>query len=127
MLLREKALFHQIHPAKLAVDILSEPVSLYFFWRHDLGLGLTTHFVPPILASAVAILFFDLERQKASRFGRYIARFMSRGVEATRLFGDIVMGIGAWYRSPSVIAGGILIVILAWLSGYLRPSANTSV
>ena len=28
MLLREKALYHQIHPAKLVVDVLTEPVSL---------------------------------------------------------------------------------------------------
>ena len=120
MQFREKILYHQIHPAKLATDILAEPVSLYFFWRHALALGLVTHFAPPIIASAVIVGSMDLQRQKASRFGHYIAQFMSRGVEAARLAGDIVMVFGAWYRAPLVIAGGLLIVILAWLSGFFR-------
>ena len=120
MLLREKFLFHQIHPAKLAVDILAEPVSLYFFWQHALAAGLITHFAPPIIASAVIIGFVNLERQKSSKFGNYVERFMSRAVEITRLAGDIVMVFGAWYHAPAVIVGGLLIVILAWLSGLVR-------
>ena len=126
MLLREKALYHQIHPLKLATDILSEPVSLYFLWQHRLALGLITHFVPPILASVLTIAFANLERQKASTFGRYIARFMTRGTEGVRLAGDIVMVFGAWYRAPFIIAGGIAIVILAWLSGLLRRTPGAS-
>ena len=55
MTLKEKILYHQIHPLKLAADIGCEPVSLYFFWQHDLVLGLATHFVPPIAASLILI------------------------------------------------------------------------
>ena len=57
MTLKEKALYHQIHPLKLTADIGCEPISLYFFWRHDLALGLATHFVPPIAASLILICF----------------------------------------------------------------------
>jgi hypothetical protein len=121
MLLREKALYHQIHPAKVAVDVLTEPVSLFFFWRHDLALGLITHFAPPIMASVALMTFGGLERQKSSNLGRYVARHMSRGVEAVRFGGDVVMVFGAWYRAPLVIAGGLLIVALAWLGGLVRP------
>lgn len=69
MTLKEKSLYHQIHPLKLATDIGCEPLSLYFFWRHDLVLGLVTHFVPPIAASVVLILFEDFEAIKRSRAG----------------------------------------------------------
>jgi hypothetical protein len=120
MTLREKALYHQIHPLKLATDILSEPVSLYFFWRHDLWLGLATHFLPAIAASALVMTFVDLEPLKVSRLGRYIGRHMTRGVEGARLAGDLVMVAGAWLRLWLLFPLGIAIVAAAWLSGWLR-------
>jgi hypothetical protein len=125
--LREKALYHQIHPAKLATDILTEPVSLYLLWRHELILGLVAHFGPPILASILVIRLADLTPLKASALGRYIARHMTRTVEAARLAGDLIMFAGAWLRSPWVIALGLAVVIAAWLSGRVigrGPSAE---
>jgi hypothetical protein len=120
MTLRERALYHQIHPAKLAVDILSEPVSLYFFWRHALWLGLATHFLPAIAASALVMTFVDFEPLKASRLGRYIGRHMTRAVEGARLAGDLVMVAGAWLRLWPLFPLGIAIVAGAWLSGWVR-------
>ena len=35
MTLKEKALYHQIHPLKLSTDILAAAVSLYLFWVHE--------------------------------------------------------------------------------------------
>ena len=120
MNLSEKVLYHQIHPAKLATDIGAEFVSLYFLWQHQLLLGLATHFLPPIFASALLVPFGSFEFQKNSRFGRYIAWHMTRAMEATRFAGDIAMVLGAWSRSPPVIAVGLLVIIAAWTSGLLR-------
>src|SRR5215471_17669778 len=106
MTLREKALYHQIHPLKLTTDIGCEPVSLYFFWHHDLALGLATHFVPPIAASLILIRCSDLEAIKRSKAGRYLQRYMTRTVEGIRFAGDVVMVFGAWFHQPSVIAAG---------------------
>jgi hypothetical protein len=117
MTLREKALYHQIHPAKLATDILSEPVSLYLLWRHDLVLGLAAHFLPPILASFLVMTLADLAPIKRSPLGRYIDRHMTRPVEAARLVGDLVMVAGAWLRQPWLIGLGLAVVAGAWLSG----------
>jgi hypothetical protein len=119
MTLREKALYHQIHPAKLATDILVEPISLYFFWRHELWIGLATHFLPPILATALVMRFVDLEALRDSPLGRYVGRHMTRTVEAARMAGDLVMLAGAWLRSPWIIAAGAAVVVAAWLSGRL--------
>jgi hypothetical protein len=55
--LKEKVLFHQIHPAKLATDVGAVVISLYFLWQHDLVIGLLTHFTPPPIASAAVIRF----------------------------------------------------------------------
>ena len=123
VLMREKALYHQIHPAKLAADILSEPVSLYFLWQHALPIGLATHFGPPILASVIVILACPLEAQRSSRLGRYIARHMSRTVESVRFAGDILMVSGAWFHVPAAIIGGLVVVAAAWLSGMARERA----
>jgi hypothetical protein len=117
MTLAEKALYHQIYPLKLGTDIAAFVVSLFVFWQHRLIAGLLLHFAPPIIASALVIRFVDLGPQKNSRFGRYVARMMTRPIEGLRLAGDIVSVFGAWYHSGLVIAAGLAIVLAAWLSG----------
>ncbi len=123
MTLGEKALYHQIHPAKLATDILTEPVSLWLFWEHRLWVGLAAHFLPPIAASALVMRFVDLEPLKASPLGRYVGAHMTRRVEAARTAGDLVMVAGAWLRSWPLIAVGLAMVVVAWLSGRFSRSA----
>jgi hypothetical protein len=125
MRLEEKILYHQIHPLKLFVDIGCEPVSLYLFWQHSFLLGLATHFIPPVATSLFLIRYGNLEAYKNSRAGAYLRRNMTRGVEGVRLFGDIVMVLGAWFRHPSWIALGLMVIILAWCAGLIskRPSS----
>jgi hypothetical protein len=122
MTLREKALYHQIHPAKLATDILAGFVSLYFFWSHQVWVGLAVHLVPPIVASALLIRFADLEALEASPLGQYIGRHMSRAVEGVRLLGDLIMVAGAWLHLWWVIVLGVAVVAAAWLSGRAKAS-----
>ena len=116
----DKVLYHQIHPLKLGTDILASLVSLYFFWQHRLFIGLMLHFVPPIIASLVVIYAVDLEPQKQSAFGQYLKRMMTRRIEAVRLSGDIVMVVGAWFRSLPLIGVGLAIIIAGWLTGIVR-------
>ena len=117
MTLKEKILFHQVHPAKLATDAVSAVVSLYFFWRHALILGLLTHFVPPPAGSAIVMACVDLEPYKNSRLGSYLVRYMRPGAQAARLVGDLIMVVAAWYRAPGGIAFGLLIILAAWSYG----------
>jgi hypothetical protein len=124
MTLKEKILYHQIHPLKLTVDIGCEPVSLYFLWQHNLLLGLTTHFIPPIIASWLLIRYRDLEPSKASMFGGYVRGHMTRTVEGVRFAGDFLMMSGAWFHEPSLIILGLVAIILAWCSGLLRKPAS---
>ena len=112
--------YHQIHPLKLGTDILASLVSLYFFWQHRLLIGLLLHLAPPIIASLVVIHTVDLEPKRQSAFGQYVKRMMTRKIEAIRLSGDIVMILGAWFRSLPLIGAGLAIVIAGWLSGIVR-------
>jgi len=120
---KEKALYHQIHPLKLATDILASVVSLYFFWQHQIVIALALHFVPPLIASGLMIRYGALDALRDSSFGRYVARHMTRVMEAVRLFGDIVTILGAWYHDWLLIAAGFVLILGAWCNGLL-PSAR---
>jgi hypothetical protein len=119
MTLREKILFHQVHPAKLATDVLSAVISLYFFWQHQLVIALLAHFVPPPVASAMVTRFADLKPYKSSRLGAYLIRYMTPVAQATRLIGDLITIIAAWFHSPIGIAAGLILVLAAWSYGLL--------
>jgi hypothetical protein len=117
--LKEKILFHQIHPAKLATDIAAAVVSLYFLWQHELAVGLATHIIPPPVGSAAVIRFADLEPYKTSRIGAYLARYMTPTAQAARLAGDLITVVAAWYHSPADIVVGLAIILAGWTYGLL--------
>ena len=123
MTLKEKALYNQIHPLKLSTDILAAAVSLYFFWLHQLLPALLLHFLPPLIASALLMRYADLAPLKETAFGRYVERNMTRTIEFIRLFGDLVMILGAWLHDPLLLSAGLLVIIGAWCNGFL-PSKS---
>ena len=124
MTLKEKVLYHQIHPLKLTADIGCEPVSLYFFWHHDLALGLATHFAPPIAASLILLRWADFEGIKRSRAGAYLRRHMTRIIEGIRFAGDLVMVLGGWFHRPFLIIAGLVVIVIAWSGGAIRKLSH---
>ncbi len=124
MTLQEKKLYHQIHPLKLATDIGATLPFLYFLWEHKLLLALLVGFVPPILVSAAMMKWTpDLETIKHSRFGHYIQRYMTPGIEALRFLTLVPMAYGAWVHQPGYIVLGLVILLAAWCNGLIwkRP------
>jgi len=119
--LREKSLYHQIHPAKLVVDWSTALASSVFFWQHRLVAGLLLGLCPPLIATILIVRVADLERFKASLFGRYVARYMTRSAEAARLLGIIVFWLGAWYHVRWLLVIGMAVILLAWARGKLWP------
>jgi hypothetical protein len=114
---RERVLYHQIHPLKLTTDWLSGLGAAVLLWQHRAGMALLVGLVPPVLVSALLLRFADLTSYRSSAFGRYVARFMSRRVEAGRLFGLLVFWSGAWWHRSALIAMGGLIILACWLYG----------
>jgi hypothetical protein len=114
MTLREKILYHQIHPLKLAVDISSALFSTWLMWRHELWVAMVVAWLPAILVSAAMLRWMDFSRQRDSAFGRYVAFHMTHVAEAVRMSGQIVMWIAAWYRAACLIAVGFAIVVFGW-------------
>jgi hypothetical protein len=112
--LRERVLYHQIHPLKLAVDIAGSVASTVLLWRHSLLAGMLVTFLPSIAVTAAMLRWADLRRQKGSAFGRYVAFHMTRTAEAVRFGGQIVIWVGAWVHAGSLIAAGAVVVVLGW-------------
>src|SRR5256885_858056 len=103
MTARERYLYHQIHPLKLATDIAAGFGALYPLWRHEFLLALCVLMVPPVIASVLVLRFADLDKLRRSAFGRYVALYMTHGMEALRLLGMLVMMLGAWLHSAPLI------------------------
>ncbi len=114
---RERVLYHQIHPLKLATDWLTGIGASILLWQHCLGPALLLGLVPPVVVSTFLLLFADLTSYRSSAFGRYVARFMSRSVEAGRLLGLMVFWTGAWWHRSVLIATGVLVILACWLYG----------
>jgi hypothetical protein len=117
---RERVLYHQLHPLKLATDLASAVGAIPLFWRHRLGFALVVSLVPPIAVSAALLRWGSFERQRDSAFGRYVARWMSPAAEAVRLFGFAECAVGAWFHAPIAIVAGAAVVLAAWLRGVGR-------
>jgi hypothetical protein len=72
--------------------------------------------------------FASLDKYPQSRFGQYVARYMTRSMEMLRLAGYVVTAAGAWFRLAWLIPLGLPVVLLGWLRGVIapdKPSANT--
>lgn len=122
MIAKDKALYHQIHPFKLFVDFATGFLAVYFFWLHDVVTGLIVAFVPSVVVSLIMIWTMDFAKQKNSRFGKYVARFMTRSKENLRLFGFFVMLAGGWYQSWLVIVAGLVVILYSWMYGLFYRS-----
>jgi hypothetical protein len=122
MELRERVLYHQIHPLKLATDTATAFGAAALLWRHHLASGLILGLLPPLGVSAVLLRWASLESYRSSRFGRYVSTFMTRRVELARLAGMLPLWLGAWWRSLVTILAGVVWIVGCWLWG-LRRSA----
>jgi hypothetical protein len=85
MSFRERVLYHQIHALKLLTDWSAGFAAAYLLWQHRLAAGLLLGLIPPIVISILLMRWADLEPLKASPFGRYVSRYMTRGMELLRL------------------------------------------
>jgi hypothetical protein len=91
----DRTRFHQLHPAKLAVDWGTAAIAGALLWRHDWLAAAAMGFVPSIVTTAVFLsgrLDDALEKIRNRRGARSIAEGLSSVVNAIR-FGGLAM---AW-------------------------------
>ncbi len=115
----DKTLYHQIHPFKLTTDVITAFTAVYLLWLHLIIEGLAVAFVPSLVISLFMLKLMDFEKQKQSRLGKYVKKYMSRGVDTVRSVGFVVMLVGGWFHFLWLIALGFLVIILTWLNGLI--------
>jgi hypothetical protein len=114
---RDRILYHQIHPLKLATDAVAAVAAAWLLWHRRLWPALVVGFVPPAAASAIVLRVADLDRLKRSAFGRYVAVHMTHTMEAVRLAGLAIFWLGAWLRWAWLLPIGLAIVLAGWSRG----------
>jgi hypothetical protein len=113
----DKTLYHQIHPFKMITDVVGAFAAVYLFWLHLIIEGLVVGFIPSLAISFFMIKTMDFEKQKQSKLGKYIKRYMGRGADTARSIGFLIMLGGGWFRLLWLVAAGFLVIIAAWLNG----------
>jgi len=125
----DKTLYHQIHPFKMATDVISGFIAVYLLWLHLIVEGLIVAFIPSLMISLFMLRLMDFEKQKQSKFGKYIKKHMGRGTDTIRSIGFLVMLAGGWFHFSWMIGSGFLVIILAWMNGLVfkrQPPAQNS-
>jgi hypothetical protein len=113
----DRTRFHQLHPAKLAVDWGTAAIAGALLWRHDWVAAVAMGFAPSILTTAVFLSgrFDDaLGKIRNRRGARSIAQGLSPAVNAIRFGGLTVAWVGCWLHRPWWIPAGVLVVAFGW-------------
>ncbi len=113
MELREKVLYHQIHPLKLAADISSGLACLILLWLHILAPAIAIAVFIPVGVSSGVICLADLEALKRSWAGKRMGR-MTGALQAARLAFFILSAVAAWYDDALWMAFGLLSIAAIW-------------
>lgn len=113
----DKTLYHQIHPFKMTTDVVAAFIGVYLLWLHLLILGLVVGFIPSLAISFFMIRTMEFDKQKQSKFGKYIKRYLRRGADTARSIGFLIMLVGGWFHMFWLIALGFLVIIGAWVNG----------
>lgn len=122
---REKEKYHEIHPVKLAVDVSTTLLSIYFYWVQDFILGTIIGYLPSVIVTVVMIKWVNLEKIKQSPSGRYIDKYMTNTMRLIRFAGLIVSTIAAWYNTWWLVLVGLLVILFVWLHGKILMTLHT--
>ena len=92
----DRIVLHQLHPLKLATDILVTVPSTLLIWHHRLALGVLSAFVPAVLISLLLLQTSAfaprLNRLAATRWGAAGLLGMTDTMQCVRLVGLAVVG-----------------------------------
>lgn len=113
----ERLLYHQIHPLKLLTDVATAMLAAGLLWTHHLAMAAVVGFGPSIVVTIALLRWANLDSLRRSRFGRYVARFMTRRVELARLAGLMPFWGGAWLHQRALLLIGAAWILGCWLWG----------
>ena len=112
----EKALVHQVHPAKIGMDVTASVISNILLWRGRPKPALAARAVLPVAGSLAVLAMADLDALAATRRGRYVLAHMPPSAQALRLAGDALMGWAAHRHRATLLAAGAAVIAAGWSS-----------
>ena len=112
-------MYLQVHPFKIATDVLSGIAALFLFAAHHLLPGIAISLVFPILGAFLVLRYGDLDRIATSRVGKYVKYNMTPSAQIRRLLGYVALCVAAWFHVPLVAVFGVALIIHAWIEGPL--------
>ncbi|HTK04849.1 MAG TPA: hypothetical protein VL500_04655 [Candidatus Eisenbacteria bacterium] len=118
---KERRLYHQIHPAKLAADTGSGIAAVILLANGQAVIGLALAIVVPVAATFALLRYADLEPQKRSRLGAYVKKYMTPAAQIQRLAGFAILCGAAWKGSYLLGVLGAALIVHAWTMGLLIP------
>jgi len=110
----EKALVHQVHPAKIGMDVTASVISNILLWRGRPKAALAARAVLPAAGSLAVLAMADLDALAATRRGRYVLAHMPPSAQALRLAGDALMGWAAHRRRVTLLVAGAAVIAAGW-------------
>ena len=114
MRLADKAVVHQVHPAKIAADVTASVISNALLWTGRPKAAIAVRVLLPVAGSLAVLTTADLDALAATRPGRYVLAHMPPSAQAVRLAGDALMGLGAHRRSVALLMAGALVIGAGW-------------
>src|SRR5690348_12594791 len=114
MQLADKAVVHQVHPAKIGADITASVISNALLWNRRPKSAIAVRVLLPVAGSLAVLTMADLDALATTRPGRYVLAHMPPTAQAMRLAGDALMGLGAHRRSAALVMAGAAVIAAGW-------------
>ncbi len=126
MRLADKAVVHQVHPAKIGADITASVISNALLWKGRPKAAITVRVLLPVAGSVGVLSLADLDPLARTRPGRYVLAHMPPAAQAVRLAGDALMGLGAHRRSGALLIVGAIVIAAGWSHAAWPPKRSGS-
>jgi hypothetical protein len=123
VILRDRVLYHQIHPAKLLVDWGTAVAAGALLWQHRALPALIVGLGSPLAISFVFLLGAadrQLERLRTSYLGRTVAVHLAPDVNVLRLGGIGVLWGACWLHQAWLVLVGLAAILGGWLLAWRR-------
>jgi hypothetical protein len=114
MRMADKAVVHQVHPAKIGADITASVISNALLWKGRPKAAITVRVLLPVAGSLAVLSLADLDPLASTRSGQYVLAHMPPAAQAARLAGDALMGLGAHRRSAALLIVGAIVIAAGW-------------
>ena len=120
----EKALVHQVHPAKIGTDVTASVISNALLWTGRPKAALAARAALPVASSLAVLAMADLDALAATRRGRYVLAHMPPSAQALRLAGDALMGWAAHRRRGTLLVAGAAVIAAGWSHAAWRRTSK---